>query len=91
MSFYWQLIVNFQIQILRSVHSIYEENLKLHNQILFYFLKWRFALNKYKYCWWAANYWFDLVSLYKLYRDVYNEIRNGNFSFLKNTIFVNGT
>lgn len=50
MSFYWQLIINFQIQILRSVRSICEENLKLHNQILFYFSKWHFALDKYKYC-----------------------------------------
>ena len=88
MCFYWEMILNFQIQVLMFVRAIREGNFELYLASLYRFLPFFFALDRYNYARWATIHWIDLVLLEQRCPNEYKEFVAGNFSFLKtNTEF----
>ena len=83
MCYYWRLIMNFQLQILIFVRALREGDFKLYVETLYGFLKWYFALDKYNYARWATIHWFDMALLQKACPSVYEQFKDGNFTFLK--------
>ena len=83
MCFYWDMIINLQIDILVYVRAIREGNFKLYIVILTLLMKWPFGLDHYHYACWCSVQLMDLIQLKKSCPDIYKEFSRGHFSFQK--------
>ena len=83
MCFYWDMIINLQIDILVYVRAIREGNFKLYIVILTLLMKWPFGLDHYHYARWCSVQLMDLIQLKKSCPDIYKEFSRGHFSFQK--------
>ena len=83
MCFYWDIILNLQIEILIFIRSIRESNFKLYVLSLKNAMKWFFAMDHHNYARWGSVHLMDLIQLRKNCPDIYDEFDKGNFSFQK--------
>ena len=63
MCFYWNLVMNFELEILAFLRSIREGNFTLYVQSLRNLLKWLFIFDHIHYARWLTIHVFDLISL----------------------------
>ena len=81
--FFWKMVINLQINYLIFVRSEREGNFKLYVGAIRRLIKWYFIYDKYNYSRWLSVHLFDLMTLETMYPDVYENLRNGCFSFQK--------
>ena len=72
-----------QQQILIFIRSILEGNCDVYVQSIRKLIKWYFVFYHYNYARWLPVHLFDLVTLEHFLPDIYEEMKKGNFSFLK--------
>ena len=83
MTLYWKNILEMQIHILIFIRAIRESNFELYVVSLKSLLKWFFALDHYNYARWLLVHLFDLLSLENSLPDIYQNFKDGHFSFRK--------
>ena len=84
MTLYWKNISEMQIQILIFIRALRESNV---NQLYLLssksLVKWFFALDHYNYACWLSVHLFDLLSRENSLPDIYQNFKDGYFSFEK--------
>ena len=83
MTLYWKNILEMQIHILISISALRESNFELYVVSLKSLMKWFFALDHYNYVRWQSVHLFDLLSLENSLPDIYQNFKDGHFSFQK--------
>ena len=83
MSLYWKNILEMQIHILIFTRALRESNFELYVASLKSLMKWFFALDHYNYACWLSVHLFDLLSLENNLPDIYQNFKDGHFSFQK--------
>ena len=83
MCFYWQLILNIQLEIVIFVRSIRESNFLLYIESLRAFIKYYFSLDHFHYARWLTVHLFDLTSPRITAPDVHKKFSESNFAFQK--------
>ena len=83
MTLYWKNILEMQIHILIFIRALRESNFELYVVSLKSLMKWFFALDHYNYARWQSVHLFDLLSLENSLPDIYQNFKDGYFSFQK--------
>ena len=81
MTLYWKNILEMQIHILIFIRAY--SNFELYVVSLKSLMKWFFALDHYNYARWLSVHLFDLLSLENSLPDIYQNFKDGHFSFQK--------
>ena len=85
MTLYWKNILAMQIHILIFICALRESNFELYVVSLKSLIKWFFALDHYNYACWLSVHLFDLLSLENSLPDIYQNFKDGHFSFQKSS------
>ena len=83
MTLYWKSILEMQIHILIFIRALRESNFELYVVSLKSLMKWFLALDHYNYARWVSVHLFDLLSPENSFPDVYQNFKDGHFSFQK--------
>ena len=83
--FFWNMVLDFQLNILIFVRSMREGDFKLYVEILRKLIKWYFIFDKVHYSRWLSVHIFDLMTMEIKFPDVYENMVGGCFSFQKSS------
>ena len=83
MTLYWKNILEMQIHILVFIRALRESNFELYLVSLKSLMKWFFALDHYNYARWQSVHLFNFLSLQNILPDIYQNFKDGHFSFQK--------
>lgn len=79
MFFYWSMVIDFQMLLLRFVRSMREGDFELYVQTCDEICDWAFALDRPNYSRYLPIHVRDMVQLPEKHPEVYTEFMNGNF------------
>ena len=83
MTLYWKNILEMQIHILIFIRALRESNFELYVVSLKSLMKWFFALDHYNCARWLSVHLFNLLNLENSLPDIYQNFKDGDFSFQK--------